>query len=79
MLTKLNSKLARPLDKLAPIRKKLAAALIGSTVDVLEKSHTITHGIVAGVSIVAGTPKIVVEGHLYDMDQVLTATTPSFS
>jgi hypothetical protein len=65
--------------RLAPIRKKLARAMVGSTVDLLADSDSqiIAHGIVAGVSIVSGNPKIVVNGRLYDMEQVLTATTSS--
>jgi len=82
MLRSLKSKVASlPLleDKLASIRKKLASALIGSTVDLLADSQTIAHGIVAGVRMVAGNPKIVVNGQLYDMDQVLTSTNVSFA
>jgi hypothetical protein len=80
MLRSLNSKLASlPLleDKLRPIRKKLASALIGSTVDLLADSHTIAHGIVSGVAVVAGTPKIRVNGRLYNMDRILTSTAAS--
>ena len=80
MLRSLNSTLASMPsfeDKLGAIRKKLARAMVGCTVDLLADSKTIAHGIVAGVSIVAGAPKIVVNGHLYDIDQVLTATASS--
>jgi hypothetical protein len=59
--------------KLASIRRKLARSLIGSTVDLLADSHTIAHGIVTGVLVVAGTPKIVVNGQAYDVDRVVTA------
>jgi hypothetical protein len=81
MLRSFNSTLTSlPLpDKLGTIRKKLARAMVGSTVDLLADSHTIAHGTVAGIAIVAGTPKIRVNGQLYDMDQVLTATSPSFA
>jgi hypothetical protein len=80
MLRSLNSQLASlPSieDKLGVIRKKLARAMVGCTVDLLADSRTITHGIVAGVSMVAGTPKIRVNGRLYDMHQVLTSTANS--
>jgi len=63
-------------DSLGGIRKKLARAMIGSTVDLLADS-TIAHGVVAGVSMAAGKPKIVVNGRLYDMDQVITSTAVS--
>jgi len=62
-------------DKLVPIRKKLARSMIGSTVDLLADSHTIAHGIVTGVMVVAGSPKIVVNGQAYDVDRVITSTT----
>ena len=78
MLSSLKSTIAsRPLfkDKLVPIRKKLARSLIGCTVDLLADSHTIAHGIVTGVLVVAGSPKIVVNGHAYDVDRVITSTT----
>ena len=78
MLSSLKPTLAsRPFlkDKLVPIRKKLARSMIGSTVDLLADSHTIAHGIVTGVLVVAGTPKIVVNGRAYDVDRVVTATS----
>ena len=67
----------RPLseDELGGIREQLAAAMVGSTVDLLADSHTIAHGIVTGVFMMAGTPKIIVNGRTYDMSQVVTATT----
>jgi hypothetical protein len=77
MTSSLNNKLASmPLfeDKLGVIRKNLAKAMIGSTVDLLADSRTVAHGIVTGVSMMAGTPKIIVNGHSYDLNQVLTAT-----
>ena len=62
-------------DELGGIREHLAAAMVGSTVDLLADSHTIAHGIVTGVFMMAGTPKIIVNGRTYDMSQVVTATT----
>jgi hypothetical protein len=61
-------------DTLGPIRKNLAKAMVGSTVNLLADSRTVAHGIVTGVAIVAGNPKIVVNGRTYDMNQVVTAT-----
>ena len=63
--------------QLAPIRRKLARAMVGCTVDLLADGQTIAHGIVAGVSVISGTPKILVNGQLYDMKQVLTSTASS--
>jgi len=65
-------------DELGCIRSNIATAMIGSTVDLLADSHTVAHGIVTGVFIMAGSPKIIVNGHTYDMGQVLTATAASF-
>ena len=62
---------------LGVIRKKLAKAMVGSTVDLLADSHTVAHGIVTGVFLNAGTPKIIVNGERYDLSQVLTATAAS--
>jgi hypothetical protein len=63
--------------KLSGIRRKLASAMIGSTVDLLADSKTVAHGIVSGVFLKAGTPKIIVNGQSYDMDRVITATSAS--
>lgn len=62
-------------DKLEGIRRNLAKAMIGSTVDLLAEGRTVTHGIVTRVKVVAGMPKIVVNGRPYDLDQVVTAIT----
>ena len=64
-------------DKLGGIRKKLAKAMVGSTVDLLDDRQTVAHGIVTGVFMNAGTPKIIVNGQRYSMEQVLTATAAS--
>jgi hypothetical protein len=64
-------------DKLGTIRKKLARAMVGSTVDLLADGHTIAHGIVTGVFMTAGTPKIIVNGQTYDISQVVTSTSGS--
>ena len=58
-------------DSLRGIRKNLASAMVGSTVDLLSDRHTIAHGIVTGVYMASGAPKIVVNGRTYDMSQVL--------
>jgi nitrous oxidase accessory protein NosD len=64
-------------DKIVVIRKKLARAIVGSTVDLLADRQTVAHGIVTGVFMTAGTPKIIVNGETYDMNQVLTSTAAS--
>jgi hypothetical protein len=71
------SSIASGTPRLGVVRKKLARAMVGRTVDLLADSKTIAHGIVTGVFMAAGTPKIIVNGQTYDMSQVLTATTAS--
>ena len=48
--------------------------MVGSMVDLLADRQTVAHGLVTGVSMVAGMPKIVVNGRAYDINQVVTAT-----
>ena len=82
MVRALNSSFASlPLleDKLGAIRRNLAKAMVGSTVDLLADSQTVAHGIVTGVMMVAGKPKIVVNGQPYDVNQVVTSTASSIS
>ena len=62
-------------DKLGQIRKNIASAMIGRTVSLLADAKTIAHGMVAGVMVEAGMPKIVVNGQSYDLGRVLTVTT----
>jgi hypothetical protein len=64
-------------DRLEDVRNSLARSMVGCTVDLLADSKTIAHGVVSGVLMIAGAPKIVVDGRTYDMDQVLTSTTNS--
>ncbi len=78
MLRSLNSAITSlPLieDKLDVVRRNLARAMVGSTVDLLADGRTVTHGIVSRVKVVAGMPKIIVNGRPYDLDQVVTAIT----
>lgn len=65
-------------DNCRLVRKHLAKAMIGRTVDLLVDAQTIVHGIVTGVLNDSGTPKLVVGGHGYDLSQILTATPASF-
>ena len=62
-------------DKLGEIRKNIASAMIGRTVSLMVNAKTIANGMVAGVIVEAGAPKIIVNGHFYDLDKVLTVTT----
>ncbi|HXT12502.1 MAG TPA: hypothetical protein VN873_13135 [Candidatus Angelobacter sp.] len=58
---------------LGEVRQHLAQAMIGKTVDVLT-GRAVAHGTVSGVMLLAGIPKLLVNGRAYDMNQVLTAT-----
>ena len=62
-------------DDLGEIRKNIASAMIGRTVSLLADAKTIAHGMVAGVMVEAGMPKIVVNGQSYELGRVLTVTT----
>lgn len=71
----LHSEIALPLlDELGIIRKNIAGSLIGRTVDLIGKGHRLTHGIVTGVLVESGMPKIIVGGSSYELDRVLTVT-----
>ena len=64
-------------DKCRVVRKHIARALVGQTVDLLVDAQTIVHGVVTGVMNEAGTPKLVVDGTRYDLNQILTAMPAS--
>jgi hypothetical protein len=66
--------LALPEGGLGDIRCHQAQAMVGGEVDVLLRHHKILHGVVTGVFMLGSAPKIVVNGHIYDMNQVLTST-----
>ena len=64
-------------DKCRVVRKHLAKALVGQSVDLLVDAHTIVHGVVTAVMTEAGAPKLVVGGTGYDLSQILTAIPAS--
>lgn len=53
-----------------------ANALIGQTVQLQADEETIAAGVVSGVSLEAGTPRLLVGGEAYDLGQVLTIAGP---
>ena len=55
----------------------LASSLIGQTVSLLTHSHSVSHGVVSGVLKATGRPKLVVNRHEYDLNQVLSVTPPA--
>ncbi|HTL16934.1 MAG TPA: hypothetical protein VL793_06845 [Patescibacteria group bacterium] len=71
-------RLGRPVRS-NTIPNHLAASLVGQTVSLLGHGHTILHGIVAGVLNETGRPKLIVNRHEYDLNQVLSVTPPMFN
>ena len=61
------------------IPNHLALALVGQTVSLLDRAHKVAHGVVAGVLMEAGRPKLVVDRVEYDLNQVLSVTPPVFN
>jgi hypothetical protein len=55
------------------VRQHLALAMVGKTVDLLS-GRAVAHGVVSGVMLLAGNPKLLVNGRAYDLNQVLTAS-----
>jgi hypothetical protein len=66
-------------EGLGAIRSHIAEAMVGRAVDLLVDAQHITHGVVTGVLNEAGTPKLVVDGHRYDLKQILTVAPASFN
>jgi hypothetical protein len=60
-------------SQLGNVRQHLAEAMVGKAVDLLN-GRAVAHGIVSGVLLLAGNPKLLVNGRMYDLNQVLTAT-----
>jgi hypothetical protein len=60
-------------QEMTAVRQHLAEAMIGKTVDLLS-GRAVAHGIVSGVMLLAGNPKLLVNGRAYDLNQVLTAS-----
>ena len=61
------------------IPNHLAQALVGQTVSLLDHAHKIAHGVVAGVVIETGRPKLIVGRVEYDLNQVLSVTPAVFN
>ena len=51
-----------------------ASALIGETVQIQLDKDTATAGVVEGVKVDAGVPKLMINGEAYPLEQVLTIT-----
>lgn len=69
---------ARKARGFGAIRNRMAQSLVGRVVSLNVGTETITHGVVTNVLNDTGVPRIVVEGSLFDLDQILTATPASF-
>lgn len=57
----------------------LAQALVGQTVSLLDDAHKVAHGVVAGVVMETGRPKLIVGRAEYDLNQVLSVTPAAFN
>jgi hypothetical protein len=66
-------------DQLGLIRAHIAEHMIGCAVDLLVDATHIAHGVVTGVLTEAGKPKLVVDGHRYDLNQILTVAPAAFN
>ena len=65
---------ANPAEhQIETVRQHLAEAMVGKTVDLLS-GRAVAHGVVSGVMLLAGNPKLLVNGRAYDLNQVLTAS-----
>ena len=53
-----------------------ASALLGRQVNLQVDSSTTTQGIVTGLDVSSGAPRIVVNGVSYDLSQVITVSNP---
>jgi hypothetical protein len=60
-------------QRIGAVRQHLAEAMVGKTVDLLN-GRAVAHGVVSGVMLLAGVPKLLVNGRTYDLNQVLTAS-----
>lgn len=54
-----------------------ANGLIGRNVKIVATDGTTPQGIVSSVQVLSGVPKIVVNGSLYDLNQVLSISAPA--
>jgi hypothetical protein len=73
MLFASNCVTTSPDSQLGEVRQHLAQAMVGKTVDLLS-GRVVAHGVVSGVMLLAGNPKLLVNGRAYDLNQVLTAS-----
>jgi flagellar basal-body rod modification protein FlgD len=71
------SSLQQSSEMSASLGMMQASSLLGSTVNIQLNSKTITNGVVQGVIMQNGTPKILVNDSTYDLNQVISiAPTP---
>lgn len=65
---------ARIRNHLAAINETIAHSMLGRLVSLRAGANTPAHGVVAGILLEGGAPKLVVNGACYDLGQVLTVT-----
>jgi hypothetical protein len=66
-------------QQLDTINRNIASSMLGRSVSIRVGVQPPAHGIVAGVVVEDGAPKIVVNGACYDLSQVLTVTPLAFN
>jgi len=74
LITKAANHAQRLHGQLDAISSHIARSLLGRMVSLQNGTQHPAHGVVAGVLVDNGTPKIVVNGACYKLDQVLTVT-----
>lgn len=78
--TKSTYRTGRPRQsRLGEIQKNVARAMIGKTVSLMADASTIARGMVAGVMMETGMPKIVVNGQSYGLNQILSVCPASLN
>ena len=62
------------VENIGDIRQHIACSMIGRTVSLIVNTSIVKKGVVAGVLVDSGTPKVIVNGTHYDLSQVLTSS-----
>jgi hypothetical protein len=64
----------RAQNQLAAISVGIANSMLGRLVSLRVGAKAAAHGVVAGILLESGAPKLVVNGSCYELGQVLTVT-----
>jgi flagellar basal-body rod modification protein FlgD len=73
-----NTSLQKELSALGSSQNLMQAnALLGRQISVWVDSNTVTQGVVSGVIVDSGVPKVVVDGTAYNLSDVFAISTPA--